>query len=179
MCHYTVAGLLPAPPRENGGEDGEGGEENGKEGEEEEEELADPDQVLDRILDGVCRPFKVRVEQVLAASPGVLAAFKLANLLSFYRNTLAHIVGADAALVLAVEECRAAAQASFDDQVHSRGERLRRSPPAPNDALTPPPAVAEGVQRVIELLEVGPGRYCSPRHPTHFKPWYLELNGIL
>jgi len=41
---------------------------------------------------------------------GVLAAFKLANLLSFYRNTLAHIVGADAALVAAVEECRAAAQ---------------------------------------------------------------------
>ena len=36
------------------------------------------------------------MEQVLAASPGVLAAFKLANLLSFYRNTLAGIVGGDA-----------------------------------------------------------------------------------
>jgi len=27
--------------------------------------------------------------------------------------------------------------------------------------------------------KVGPGRYCSPRHPTHFKPSFLELDGIL
>ena len=26
---------------------------------------------------------------------------------------------------------------------------------------------------------VGPGRYCSPRHPTHFRPSFIELNGIL
>jgi hypothetical protein len=57
---------LPAPPTsaaedgsvgEGGGDGGEGAE-NG-DGEEEEDELADPSQVLDRILDGVCRPFKV------------------------------------------------------------------------------------------------------------------------
>ena len=94
---------------------------------------------------------------MLAASPGVLAAFKLANLLSFYRNTLAGIVGSDAALVAAVEECRSAARGSFDDQVSQRGERLRKSPPPPTDTLAPPPFVAEGVQRVIELLEAQGG----------------------
>ena len=29
------------------------------------------------------------------------------------------------------------------------------------------------------LLKVRPGRYCSPRHQTRFKPSFLELNGIL
>lgn len=161
---------LPAPPqRLKGAEDGEDsaeagalvvtgeGVQDGGEAGEEDDELADPSQVLDRILDGVCRPFKVRVEQVLAASPGVLAAFKLANLLSFYRNTLAGIVGSDAALVSAVAECGAAARGSFDDQLLQRGERLRRSPPPPTDTLAPPPFVAEGVQRVIELLEAQAG----------------------
>jgi len=28
-------------------------------------------------------------------------------------------------------------------------------------------------------VEAGPGRYCSPRHPTHSGPSFLELNGIL
>jgi hypothetical protein len=27
--------------------------------------------------------------------------------------------------------------------------------------------------------EVGPGRYCPPRHLTHLEPSFLELNGIL
>ena len=30
-----------------------------------------------------------------------------------------------------------------------------------------------------ESFAVGPGGYCSTRHPTHFEPSYLELNGTL
>ena len=48
-----------------------------------EEEAADPEAVLDRILEGVCRPFKVRLEQALNASPTALVAYQLANLLDF------------------------------------------------------------------------------------------------
>lgn len=157
-----LAGLLPAPgageqPASEGGQPAERSTDQREREEEDEEELADPVAVLDRILDGVCRPFKVRVEQVLAASPGVLAAFKLANLLAFYRDTLGSIAGPDAALVAVVEECRASARVSFDDQVSARGERLRKSPTPPTDTLAPPPFVAEGVQRVIELLEAQAG----------------------
>ena len=46
--------------------------------------------VLDRVFEGVCRPFKVRVEQVLLGQPGVLLAYKLANLLAFYSHTVRH-----------------------------------------------------------------------------------------
>jgi hypothetical protein len=30
----------------------------------------------------------------------------------------------------------------------------------------------------IMKLTVGPGRYCSPRHPTHSEPSFIELKGI-
>lgn len=44
--------------------------------------------VLDRIFEGVCRPFKVRVEQVLQSQPSLIIAYKLTNTLEFYGYTV-------------------------------------------------------------------------------------------
>ena len=44
--------------------------------------------VLDRIFEGVCRPFKVRVEQVLHSQPNLIIAYKLSNTLEFYCYTV-------------------------------------------------------------------------------------------
>lgn len=44
--------------------------------------------VLDRIFEGVCRPFKVRVEQVLQSQPNIIVSYKLSNTLEFYSHTV-------------------------------------------------------------------------------------------
>lgn len=44
--------------------------------------------VLDRIFEGVCRPFKVRVEQVLQSQPNLIVSYKLGNTLEFYSYTV-------------------------------------------------------------------------------------------
>ena len=44
--------------------------------------------VLDRIFEGVCRPFKVRVEQVLQSQPNLIVSYKLNNTLEFYSHTV-------------------------------------------------------------------------------------------
>ena len=44
--------------------------------------------VLDRIFEGVCQPFKVRVEQVLQSQPSLIIACKLSNTLEFYSYTV-------------------------------------------------------------------------------------------
>lgn len=44
--------------------------------------------VLDRIFEGVCRPFKVRVEQVLQSQPNIMISYKLSNTLEFYSYTV-------------------------------------------------------------------------------------------
>lgn len=44
--------------------------------------------VLDRIFEGVCRPFKVRVEQVLQSQPSLIVSYKLGNTLEFYSCTV-------------------------------------------------------------------------------------------
>jgi len=37
----------------------------------------------------------------------------------------------------------------------------------------------EAAARRSAAAEVGPGRFCSPRHHTHFEPSFIELNSIL
>lgn len=44
--------------------------------------------VLDRIFEGACRPFKVRVEQVLQSQPSLIVSYKLSNTLEFYSYTV-------------------------------------------------------------------------------------------
>lgn len=44
--------------------------------------------VLDRIFVGACRPFKVRVEQVLQSQPSLIVSYKLTNTLEFYSFTV-------------------------------------------------------------------------------------------
>lgn len=46
--------------------------------------------VLDRIFEGVCRPFKVRVEQVLQSQPSLIISYKLSNTLEFYSYTVSY-----------------------------------------------------------------------------------------
>ena len=51
----------------------------------------------------------------------------------------------------------------------------------PNTETGSPQVIASTatVAGVRSASMVGPGRYCSPRHPTHSKPSFLEVNGIL
>lgn len=44
--------------------------------------------VLDRIFEGACRPFKIRVEQVLQSQPSLIISYKLSNTLEFYCYTV-------------------------------------------------------------------------------------------
>lgn len=48
--------------------------------------------VLDRIFEGVCRPFKVRVEQVLQSQPNLIISYKLNNTLEFYSHTVSQFL---------------------------------------------------------------------------------------
>ncbi|CAI5508119.1 unnamed protein product [Closterium sp. Naga37s-1] len=114
---------------------------------------ADVAAVLDRVFEGVCRPFKVRVEQVLTGQPGLVLCYKLSSLLSFYCHTVAELLGEKAALCVVLRDLSEAAGRAFLDAVKLRGDRVLRFPPAVPSDLSPPPLVGEGVAVVLELLQ--------------------------
>ncbi|KAB5550474.1 hypothetical protein PHYPO_G00054150 [Pangasianodon hypophthalmus] len=50
-------------------------------------------EIVGHITEGVCRPLKVRIEQVIVAEPGSVLLYKLSNLLKFYHHTISGIIG--------------------------------------------------------------------------------------
>jgi len=47
---------------------------------------------MNKIMEGVCRPLKMRVEQILVSEPGPVILYKLSNLLQFYSQTIKSII---------------------------------------------------------------------------------------
>ncbi|XP_010460999.1 PREDICTED: conserved oligomeric Golgi complex subunit 6-like [Camelina sativa] len=109
--------------------------------------------VLDRIFEGVCRPFKVRVEQVLQSQPSLIISYKLTNTMEFYSYTISDLLGRDTALCNTIGMVKDAAQKTFFDILKTRGEKLLRYPPPVAVDLSPPPAVREGVSLTLEIIE--------------------------
>ncbi|XP_059457372.1 conserved oligomeric Golgi complex subunit 6 isoform X2 [Corylus avellana] len=109
--------------------------------------------VLDRIFEGVCRPFKVRVEQVLQSQPSLIISYKLSNTLEFYSYTISDLLGRETALCNTLWALKDAAQKTFFDILKTRGEKLLRYPSLVAVDLSPPPAVREGVSVLLEIIE--------------------------
>ncbi|KAH7835466.1 hypothetical protein Vadar_026331 [Vaccinium darrowii] len=109
--------------------------------------------VLDRIFEGVCRPFKVRVEQVLQSQPSIMISYKLTNNLKFYSYTISDLLGRETALCNTLWALKDAAERTFFDILKTRGEKLLRYPPLVSVDLSPPPAVREGVSVLLEIIQ--------------------------
>ncbi|KAK1273086.1 hypothetical protein QJS04_geneDACA012272 [Acorus gramineus] len=109
--------------------------------------------VLDRIFEGACRPFKVRVEQVLQSQPNLIISYKLSNTLEFYSYTISDLLGRETALCNTLWLLKDAAQQTFFDILKTRGDKLLRYPPLVAVDLSPPPPVREGVSLVLELMD--------------------------
>ncbi|KAF6250612.1 component of oligomeric golgi complex 6 [Scenedesmus sp. NREL 46B-D3] len=113
--------------------------------------------LLDRIFESICRPLKVRVEQVLMMTPPLLLCYQLGQLTSFYHSLLLDILGPGAALSQTLAGCRDVANRTFLEQLKAAGDRLLRSPPAPPADLSPPAQVSQAMQLLSEIITAHEG----------------------
>ncbi|KIZ02121.1 Conserved oligomeric Golgi complex subunit 6 [Monoraphidium neglectum] len=113
--------------------------------------------LLDRIFEGVCRPLRVRVEQVIMMSPPLLLCFQLSQLGAFYHDLVSRILGPSAALSTTLAGCRDMARRAFFEQLRAAGDRLLRAPPAPAADLLPPPQVAATLATLSEIVAAHEG----------------------
>ena len=132
--------------------------------------------ILDKIFESICRPFRVRVDQVLSSQPNASLLLKLSSLLAFMARTMEPIFGAGgagsddggesaasadgnekpvAALVAIINECAGLARGAFQEKVKGTGERLVQSPPAAPADLSPPQQLVDGLSQLGTLLNSG------------------------
>lgn len=109
--------------------------------------------MLGTIVEGICRPLRMRIEQILMASPSPLLCFKLSQLLSFYLYTIDGILGFSSQLSDTLRACRAMAMRTFHEHLKHKGEKLGRFPPPPPPDLSLPVQLAEGAVLAEEVIK--------------------------
>ncbi|XP_078686583.1 conserved oligomeric Golgi complex subunit 6-like [Branchiostoma floridae x Branchiostoma belcheri] len=109
-------------------------------------------EVLGHITEGVCRPFKVRVEHVLVAEPGPVILYKLANLLNFYHHTIGSILQASSSLLATTEDMHQLSKKLFMNSLNCHASKLMEKVELPPADLGPTAALNQTMALLREIL---------------------------
>ena len=110
--------------------------------------------MLDEIFEAVCRPFHMRVEQVVNAERNVVVAYRLCSLLEFYYATVGDLLERTAKLPQTFREVHVLAISGFMRALRAMADDLvRHVSGAPAD-LSPPAAVYETSNKLREIMTV-------------------------
>jgi conserved oligomeric Golgi complex subunit 6 len=106
-----------------------------------------------QVFEGICRPLKIRIEQVLLSSPSMVVCFNLYQLLSFYGTTVDQVMGGVSALSKVLAQVRDMSANSFNEQIKNKTDKLRRIPPCPDRALSCPSEIRDVVRQLLDVVE--------------------------
>ncbi|XP_053236489.1 conserved oligomeric Golgi complex subunit 6 [Podarcis raffonei] len=110
-------------------------------------------EVIGHITEGVCRPLKVRIEQVIVAEPGAVLLYKISNLLKFYHHTISNIVGNTAAMLLTtMEEMHVLSKKIFFNSLSLHASKLMDKVELPPADLGPSSALTQTLALLREVL---------------------------
>ncbi|XP_003215339.3 conserved oligomeric Golgi complex subunit 6 [Anolis carolinensis] len=110
-------------------------------------------EVVGHITEGVCRPLKVRIEQVIVAEPGAVLLYKISNLLKFYHHTISNIVGNSAAVLLTtIEEMHQLSKKIFFNSLSLHASKLMDKIELPPADLGPSSALNQTLALLREVL---------------------------
>ncbi|XP_074655398.1 conserved oligomeric Golgi complex subunit 6-like isoform X2 [Tubulanus polymorphus] len=108
--------------------------------------------VLGHITEGICRPFKVRVEQVLISESEAVTLYKLTNLLKFYFQTIGQILSSDASLLTTLMEMETLSLKMFFNSLNCHASKLVEKVELPPADLSSPPSLLETLQLLQDVL---------------------------
>ncbi|XP_063060336.1 conserved oligomeric Golgi complex subunit 6 [Engraulis encrasicolus] len=110
-------------------------------------------EVVGHITEGVCRPLKMRIEQVIVAEPGAVLLYKLSNLLKFYHHTISGIVGTSvAALLMTMEEMHVLSKKMFFNSLSLHASKLMDKVELPPPDLGPTASLTQTLALLREVL---------------------------
>ncbi|KAH9514306.1 Golgi transport complex subunit 6 [Bulinus truncatus] len=110
------------------------------------------DEILGNITEGVCTPFKVRVEQVLVSEQDPVTLYKLDNLLKFYHHTISQIINSEAALLTTVAEIQDLSHRMFFNSLTSHAGKLLDKVELPPPDLGPTSSLTQTLQLLRDVL---------------------------
>ncbi|KAI9209389.1 oligomeric Golgi complex subunit 6 [Polychytrium aggregatum] len=120
------------------------------------ESLLDDSDVVERILnkglEGVCRPLRARLESIIATQQKPLVNYKLMNLVQFYYNTVSRVLGSSAELTITLHEIEGVANHAFFENLNGQASEMIKAPEAPKRDLLPSPTINDAVSQLKEIM---------------------------
>uniref|UniRef100_T1IZR2 Conserved oligomeric Golgi complex subunit 6 n=1 Tax=Strigamia maritima TaxID=126957 RepID=T1IZR2_STRMM len=108
---------------------------------------------ISHIMEGVCRPLKMRVEQVIISESGAVNLYKLTNLLKFYHQTIEHVLTlVNSPLLANVNELHQLAHKMFFNSLNCHSGKLMENVELPPSDLGPTEAHRQTISLLRDVL---------------------------
>ncbi|UJR20606.1 hypothetical protein I4U23_023731 [Adineta vaga] len=104
--------------------------------------------LLGFITEGLCRPLRVRLEQVLVSQHEPVTLYKLTNLLKFYEATIKQLLPTDCQLSLVLDEVSNLSSKMFLNALNAKATRLIEKVDIPTNDLN----LSDELRRTLALL---------------------------
>ncbi|CAK9785326.1 uncharacterized protein COLE_06649 [Cutaneotrichosporon oleaginosum] len=111
-------------------------------------------EALDRDLEGLGRPLKLRIEQTIKSQEGIIMTYRIVNLVQFYLVTMRKTIAPGALLVKTLQELYDYANAAFFETLQAQGRSLLRFLHPPDATLSPPLSLRDVCQVLREIIAV-------------------------
>lgn len=108
--------------------------------------------LVDRDVSGAARILRQRVEQVIQTNEDTILAYKLANLLNFYRVTFAKLLGAQSVLLEAIANLESEALRQFRSLMRDYIATLQGEFQHPPSDLGPPDFLQDALKQLSDIM---------------------------
>ncbi|XP_071081994.1 conserved oligomeric Golgi complex subunit 6-like [Haliotis cracherodii] len=108
--------------------------------------------ILGHVSEGICRPFKVRVEQVLLSEQDAVTLYKLDNLLKFYHYTIGQIITSEAALLSTIMDIQDLSHRMFFNSLTCNANKLLDKVELPPSDLGSTASLTQTLQLLRDVL---------------------------
>ena len=110
-------------------------------------------ELVDRDVAGVARVLRQRIGQVIQSHEETIMAYKIANLLNFYRVTFSKLLGNDSVLLESLTTLEESALRQFRVLMRDHVAGLHTDTQAPPADLGPPDFLQEGLKQLTAIMK--------------------------
>lgn len=150
-----------------------------EDGEDGESAVFDPvkalNELVDRDMSGAARILRQRVEQVIQTNEDVILAYKVANLLNFYRVTFAKLLSVESVLVECLQGLESEALRLFRSLMRDYVGNLQGEFQQTPSGLEPPDVFREALEQLSAVMKTyDTSLTASDRREADFQPILAE-----
>lgn len=122
-------------------------------------------QLMDKDLEGCGRPLKLRVGQTVKSQEGSLMAYRISNLVLFYKHTIERTVGVEALMSRVLSDIATQATGAFYEILDAAARSYMRFVQPPPSDLSSPAMFVDALSNLKEVMDVYQATLMDSKQP--------------